>query len=384
MPFRILRLLDKILGTILFFALVPLCSLIQRFAPAKLTTIPSTITVMKLHGGGSILVAMPALLGIRKKFPQATMALICTQETKKFAELTGIFDKFIVINSSSFGKLLLSGVAALSSCYRHDVFLDMEPHSTLAALFTPLTFAARRVGFVKAGEMHRAKGYTTPIYFNLNAPIYAFYEQAASTLGVEPATMEECQNVLRSKCENITPVLTETHARPAIYASAFTSSLSPERMMSAPQWVAQFAKQFGKTQPFTLILGGGSEETMVTNNFAAKLKVAFPSVTILVTCGTRSLRESMADINSVDEFWGVDSGPLHIARLLGKNCTSFWGPSNPAYRLRPVLGLEEKVFYRALPCSPCVHLSTVSPCKGDNQCMKKLFSDEVPPPITRL
>jgi ADP-heptose:LPS heptosyltransferase len=385
MRFRTLRQLDQILGKFLFFVVVPLCGLIAMALPKQRTKkTAKTITILKLHGGGSLMMALPALLGLRAKYPNATITLVGTPETGRFAELTGVFDAYELIDSSSPVTLGRDSFKALKACLRHDIFIDLEPHSALAALFAAMTFATRRIGFVKAQNMYRARSYTTPVYFNPDAPIYVFYDQIAAVLDAEPATVEAAQAAIKGLTEGTPSIITPEHARPVIYVSAFTSKLSPERMMPSDVWIDQLKKRIGTTQSFTLMIGGGADESGYAKSFSAKLQAALPLITIAQSCGTRSLKEAIADINQADEFWGVDSGTLHIARWLGKNCSSFWGPSNPAFRLRSIPGLEEKVFYRSFPCSPCVHLSAVAPCRGDNQCMKKLFSEDAPQPITRF
>ena len=384
MQFRLIRLFDHILGSLLFFAAVPLCLLVEKLTPTRRQANPRRIVVLKLHGGGSLLMAMPALLGLRRTYPQANIMLVGTQETRKFAELTGVFDDYRMVDTGSAGDLIKTGLKALMASRRSDILLDFEPHSTLAAVFAPFTMAARRIGFIQAGQYRRARSYTHPIYFNLNAPVYVFYEQAVSLLNAEPATAEACRDALREGNQTFTSILKRDHPKPWVYASAFTSSLSPERMLPAPLWLKKLEERLGKDTAFTLVVGGGPAETAMATAFAARVQKTFAAATVIQTCGVRNLREAMADIDQVDEFWGVDSGPLHIARILGKKSVSFWGPSNPAYRLRPVPGLEEDIFYRALPCSPCVHLGDTSPCKGDNQCMKKLFSNDLPAPITRF
>jgi ADP-heptose:LPS heptosyltransferase len=90
-------------------------------------------------------------------------------------------------------------------------------------------------------------------------------------------------------------------------------------------------------------------------------------------CGELSLLESVATIASADEFWGIDSGLLHYARLLRKRCLSFWGPTHPDTLLKPIPGLDERVVYRRVPCSPCVHIAELPPCRGNNVCIRNLF-----------
>ena len=92
MSFGFIRLLDHILGKILILIISPLCGLIGKALPSRPSETPKTITILKLHGGGSLLIALPALLGIRSQYPKAALTLIGTTETQKYAELTGVFD----------------------------------------------------------------------------------------------------------------------------------------------------------------------------------------------------------------------------------------------------------------------------------------------------
>jgi ADP-heptose:LPS heptosyltransferase len=383
MQFRFIRLLDQIIGKFLLLALNPLCGLIAHFLPSPVKETPQTIAILKLHGGGSLLIALPALLGIRTKYPQAVLTLIGTGETEKYAELTGVFDRTLLIDSGSLPVLLISGVKALAASFGQDVVIDLEPHSSLAAVFCPLTFAARRIGFVKAHEPYRARSYTDALYFNLHAPIHIFYEQVTALLKASPASIEACRTALKTQSDGNQQLLKPEHAKPVLYISPFASSLSTERMLPAEIWIEQLQKKFG-TARFTLIVGGGMNEIELSRGFAARIGAALPSAQVVNACGRRSLCQTAADIGGADEFWGIDSGPLHLARLLGKKCTSFWGPTNPAFLLGAIPGLEEQVFYRSFPCSPCVHVSATSPCKSDNQCMKLLFKPEIPAPFIRL
>jgi ADP-heptose:LPS heptosyltransferase len=72
----------------------------------------------------------------------------------------------------------------------------------------------------------------------------------------------------------------------------------------------------------------------------------------------------------VDELICIDSALLHYARLLGIPTISFWGPTDPASRLRESDVNRDEIHYHKLPCSPCVHVAQEPPCRGDNVCMR--------------
>jgi hypothetical protein len=62
-----------------------------------------------------------------------------------------------------------------------------------------------------------------------------------------------------------------------------------------------------------------------------------------------------------------------LCRLLVLACMSFWGPTAPATRLRPIASLRETVRYGKVPCSPCIHVAEEPPCQGNNVCIQSLF-----------
>ena len=103
------------------------------------------------------------------------------------------------------------------------------------------------------------------------------------------------------------------------------------------------------------------------------LTIEFPDVTFLNLCGQLSLRESLMRLSECSRFWGIDSALLHFARLLKIPCESFWGPTNPATLLAKIPGLSEKIHYRPISCSPCIHVAETAPCCGRNLCIQGLF-----------
>lgn len=378
MRFRAVRFIDQVLGRALLLILAPLCHLFGWLAPRSSRPQP-IFCFLKLHGGGSLLIALPSLLGIRKQHPEAEFVLVCTTETQKYAELTGLFDRYILVQPRSFPTLALSGLKALGRAFRCDVCVDLEPHSFLAAVFTALTLGGRRLGFVKANELYRAGAYTEALFFNPHAPIYAFYDQMAGLFDAKPAAVEECRQRFEAQAQGSGPSALPPNAqRPVLYLAPFCSDFAPERMMPNELWV-RLLNERAKNQPMTILLGGAPADFDKGEALKLTLNRELPLAQVLNLCGARSLMQGIEDIRAADAFWGINSGPLHIARFLGKPCRSFWGPTNPFHRLRVVPGLEEETVYLGFACSPCIDSVEESPCRGNNLCMKLLLD---PPPAT--
>lgn len=371
MNLRFLRALDRWLGPPLLALLVPFTHLLEIWTNEPVRDKPRHV-FLKLKGGGSLLIAMPALLALRRESPDIEFTLVCTQETKTYAELLGIFDDYSVIDDRSFVTLLPTAFHALKQSWRAELCVDLEPNSILAAAFCLLTLAKRRIGLVKAETPFRKAAYTDALSFNVYAPIYVYYDQIAAALEVSPAPISECRDqLLRAIPKRDKPA----GGRRTLGLAPFTSKFAQERMMPVETWLALFAKR-GDIQQARFLVFGSERNKAAGEEFLAQLRQAMPGAEGVNLCGLGALSETATEIGNLDEFWSVDSGLLHLARLLGVACRSFWGPTMPSQRLRPIPGLAEETLYRHFPCSPCVHLPA-PPCGGNNLCMKTM-ADPLP------
>ncbi len=376
MNLKFLRKLDRWVGPSLLHILGPTLRVLQSVFPSiaspPLAQLRGHIVCLKLKGGGSLLIAYPALLGIRQAAPQAKMTLICTLETKVYAELLGIFDDYCLIDDHSAITLARSSAQALQRCNRAFLFIDLEINSVLASVFSILTMATRRIGLVKAEELYRAAAYTDAIALNTHAPIYVYYDQIAQLLKCRPATITECRDKMR-----IVPRASSNDGQAGTLGlTPFTSEFAPERMMPAEVWGKLMLRDLPPTTRTIRIFGSQKNQPRAILLMAELVKL-LPGIEIINLCGLHSLTETLHEIAKCDMIWSTDSGLLHIVRLLGIPCRSFWGPTNPAQRLRPIDNLIETTAYLNFVCSPCVHLADGPPCKGDNRCMKAM-ADPLP------
>jgi ADP-heptose:LPS heptosyltransferase len=81
-------------------------------------------------------------------------------------------------------------------------------------------------------------------------------------------------------------------------------------------------------------------------------------------------------LEQVDLVITNDSGPLHLAVMMGTPTISFFGPESPVqYGPR---GEKHTVMYKGYYCSPCLHVYNEknSSCE-DNICLKDISVDEV-------
>lgn len=86
-------------------------------------------------------------------------------------------------------------------------------------------------------------------------------------------------------------------------------------------------------------------------------------------CGITSLRENIAAYRSCDLFFGVDSGPMHMAAAAGIPVVALFGPTDE--RKWGPWGKDHVVISKSLSCHPC------KPHKcGNNECMMQITVDD--------
>jgi ADP-heptose:LPS heptosyltransferase len=363
------RRLDWVLGGTLIGLLRPAVLTLGRLAQRDHTLrLGARLCVFKLLGGGSLVVAFPALLGLRRRHPDVELTLLCTPSVALFARTLGVFDRMIVIDDSSVLRLLRTALSAWFRLLGTDTVVDLEVHSRLSTVYSLLTCARNRIGFYLESAFWRQGLHTHLVFFNRFSGSYLFYEKLFELFGSKPAPAEACRTHLLDALPTCQPPKKST-----ICIGHACSDLSRERMLSPEQWAEVARQNAAGGAPRRIVLLGSRADRADADRILSVLRGVRSDHEYENRCGELSLLESVATIASADEFWGIDSGLLHYARLLRKRCLSFWGPTHPDTLLKPIPGLDERVVYRRVPCSPCVHIAELPPCRGNNVCIRNLF-----------
>jgi ADP-heptose:LPS heptosyltransferase len=364
------RRLDWVLGGTLIGLLRPAVLALGRILRRDhRLRLGGRLCVFKLLGGGSLVIAFPARLGLRRQHPEVELTLLCTPSVAMFAGTLGVFDRLIVIDDSSVLRLLRTALLAWFRLLGTDTVVDLEVHSRLSTVYSLLTCARNRIGFYVESAFWRQGLHTHLVFFNRFSGSYLFYEKLFELFGAEPATVEACRTHLLQTLPPLPPT-----TEPTLCIGHACSDLSRERMLSPEQWAQVLRENAADGMPRRIVLLGSRADRDDADRILAALRLERPDHSYENRCGELSLLESVATIASADEFWGIDSGLLHYARLLRKRCLSFWGPTHPDTLLKPIPALDERVVYRRVPCSPCVHIAELPPCRGNNVCIRNLFA----------
>lgn len=365
------KTIDFALGGLTIFLVKPLVRIVGLVLRRDHSLTPrGDVVVFKLLGGGSLISAYPAIHSLRQSLQEnQKLILVTTPTLKPFAEASQLFDKIYCINDSSLISLIFSTLAlVLKNIGGIDTTIDLEVHSRGTALLSIALRARNRLGFFKDSIYWRVGLYTHLVFYNTYSCSASFYESLISLI-------QYPLNTLDQSIPGFQKIYAAEVIENKISLGFACSNNARERMLSTQQWVDSLKSLNISSKAEIHLLGHSNDSSL-----AAELKNTIEQsigLKCLNKAGQLSLSQSIKEIASSETYIGIDSGLLHFARLLGKDCISFWGPTDPGTRLAPRSIGTDKVFYQKVSCSPCVHFASSPPCQGNNRCMEALTNPEL-------
>lgn len=160
------------------------------------------------------------------------------------------------------------------------------------------------------------------------------------------------------------------NGRPHIVVHPFSSW--GFRSWPAPRFLDLITRILAELDHDVVVLGG-KHETKGLDLF--KERFAFSG---RVSClASDTFIESAVLIETAALLIGNDSGPLHLASVLGTPAVGVYGPSDPRHTAPPSV----KTIYHRVECSPCEQRRCVRP---EDPCLSGISVDEVMSSLTEL
>ena len=208
------------------------------------------IAILKLLGGGSLVIAYPALLALRRLPRLEKLRLITTPAVAPFGALLGIFDEIVIVRDDrGLPALAADSARAFRKFFRHDALIDLEIHSRLTTVFALLTAARNRIGFFTNISFWRRHLNTHLLFCNLTNGICDFYDQLAALFGTSPVNAEVCEREFRSRLGK-----DESAGDLIRLAMAPASASSGERMPRREEWAGVVAQRIVRRAPASMEL----------------------------------------------------------------------------------------------------------------------------------
>ena len=351
--------IDRLLG---FFG-----SCILKLFPTERTGIrpdtPQLITVVKFLGGGSLTLAAPALLALKKRYPTAQFMLLTTPAVRANAELLGIYDRIICISPKqplAAWKIFHALKKELKNTV--SILLDFELYSAFTHVLTAWLSASYSIGLGLPGKKYL---WDETFVVENNTLMHDAYDRTVQLAGAVP---------LKDHPQKFWGCAPENRQKTLI-AAPFCSALSLRREWDFRKW-AEFLNRFlAQNSDFSVIIPGAPDDRAQAQQLISNVAEPYRN-RIENWCGSADFKTSFAAIRRAALFVGIDSAPLHLARLSGTPAVSLWGPTDPRSLARPFADYPEVILFAKHPCTPCVHKNG-HPCPLGKSCTAAIPPEQV-------
>lgn len=335
---------------------------------------PKTIAVCKFVGMGSIVQSIPLLKTLRKNFPHSKIIFITTDANKKLFEFIPEVDRVFTISDANFGTLIFTNLKLLLKLWSNkpDVYIDLEIYSHYSSITATLSLSRNRMGFYKNDKQYRMGMYTHMMYFNIKSPISNTYLQFAGLLACDELILDLGLNRKHNCFEDHDRLLNRFFIdKPYFIINPNASELRLERRWESEKMSSLIQYLTEVYSEYNIVLIGSADETEYVHSIYSMVD---SKSAVVDTSGKLSIPELISMISAAALMITNDTGPMHLAFSLKVPTVSLFGPCSPGQ----YGGTEKNIsIYKNVYCSPCVHEFIVPPCKGDNQCMKKIELEDL-------
>ncbi len=321
---------------------------------------PDAILVIKMLGLGSVFMAADSIYSVKKQYPNAKLILMCGKGVGAGIEPLHLFDEIWIHNDKNLFTLVSSGLKLLIKTWRLKNLwvMDLEVYSVLTTLFSAYTLGLNRFGFQLNKVHFRNYLNTHNVYFNQFKQVQENYNRLAFAMGV-------------NSIKSFTIACNQPLNKNTIAINNTCSDLGGDLRKIPTHLLQHICNYILSNTEFNIALTGAptdyNSNQLFINNYVGSNKHKLVNI-----AGTMPFNDYYNYLQSAcAAMISIDSAPLHIAIKLGLPTLSFWGPINPEQRIATNLP-NHSYIYLQTHCSPCIHLSDIVPCGGNNICMKNI------------
>ena len=137
-----------------------------------------------------------------------------------------------------------------------------------------------------------------------------------------------------------------------IIIAPFCSNLSLRRLWNSEKWSLLIYHIRTAFPDYSISIIGAPSDRKTAQKIIEDSKV---DCGIHNYCGEISFEQTAILMKQSSCFCGIDSAPLHLARLSALPSVSLWGATDPFLLTREIPGYPEVIIFARQQCTPCVH-----------------------------
>lgn len=392
MNIKLARTIDHFLGIFICFVLSAVEDLKKHlFCKERTKVSPEKILFLGLSEIGSAILAVPAILKTKERYPDAEIYFWIFKENVDILYLLDFVpkDNIIVMRSRNIFVLLVDAFRSLRKIKKEniDTVIDMELFSRFSSILSYLSGAKTRVGFFKgkAKGPYRGNLHTHKVIYNPSIHISRNFDFLVDSFKFSSKNSSLARQQQEKGAFKLPKIyINEQENEKILYKlQAMNSSINKKskivimhigfkdkiyiRRWPVERYQELIQRVLQDKNVFVVVVGLGSIERR-----AELLK----HQRCLNLIGKTTIRELLTLFSISQVLISHDSGVVHIASLTDIYIIALFGPETPL--LYEPLVENKKIFYKGLTCSPCLSAFNHrnSACK-DNKCMQAITVEEI-------
>lgn len=380
--------IDRYFGTVIcaFF------SLLERLRGKRPVPKPRRVLVILLSEMGSLVLAHPMFVEIKRKYPDASIHVLLFAKNAEVLELLEVTpkDHILTLDDSTFSRFARDSLHAVREMRRIgiDAVIDCELFARVSSIFSFLSGATLRVGFSPYEQegLYRGSFINKPVPYNpyqhLSRQLLTLVEAMDSTSLPTAKRLVEGDAIEAPQVHFATEELARLKDRllgdfPNLRERTLVLIYPSGGLLPIRAWPPEHYCRLTQT-----LLADGYAVAIVglagDKSLATRIREHCQSDDCVDLTGyTRSVRELLSLFHHAALLITNDGGPGQFAALTPIPSIILYGPETPL--LYGSNTPNAYFFYLSYSCSPCLtaynHRS--SPCDGDNQCLKQIAPQDV-------
>lgn len=328
------------------------CRLLTRPQPApeSIGTIadhPGRLLVIRPGGIGDMLLLLPSLTRLRRRYPDRPLDLLCESRNAAVPILAGLDVSLLIYDRRPLQAVTLLRRRSYAAA------IDSEQFHHFSAVMAMLSGAPVRIGFNVAPRRnglytHLADYALTGREDQQFARLFQLTDCDVESPG---AGFAGC---LRQVALPALPdaIIRQTHT-PLLVVHPGGAHPNKQIPLSLLAEVCDTARH---RHGLAVVFTGGPDEADRGARLQRRIKGA------VNLCGRLPLAQTAALFRRATVFLGPDSGMTHLAVALGTPCITLFGPTDP--RKWAVAETHQTILREPQPCSPCALFGYTKPCRG--------------------
>jgi heptosyltransferase I len=336
----------------------------------------NNILIIRLSSLGDVLMTIPAVRGIRDKFPDAHISWLVEGPVSKLLACQDFIDEVIIFPRSDAMKGLKTGNLSragktlgpfLRSMRKREYDLVVDFHGIAkSALFSMMAKGTKKIGF---GDMF-AKEKSHFFYHNkINGSDKRMHKVErnmllANYLGYTNSFPKVILKTSDDAVLYVDNFFRETGNTPPRFAvNPFSSKGTDFKRWPMERYAELIARIHHELQERTIILWGPGEKE------AARQLKEMSGDSAYLACPT-NIPELFALLGKVRIYIGGDTGVMHLAAAAGTQVIAIFGPTD--FKINGPYGKEHTILREDVPCSPCKKRDC-----GDRQCLNAITVERI-------